>query len=1165
MKAKSLKSLWSIAALAIACSVLGPPALAATTATKKKDDATTPALPAQKNSILSKKSAVGGKKEKEGPAGFNTRQLSAQDRDAKADQKRDEEIEQLKKIIPKVQDGPQKADLLFQLSELWWEKSKFVYFEEMQTFDAEYEKYLAEEAKGVKGLSEPKISNRQSDLYRQQAINLYQQILQEYPTYQRKDEVLFNLAYNMYELGKKKEAVAHYWDLIRQYPDSKFVPDAYVQLGEHFFNSNDLERARKAYEKALEYNIPQIYAFALYKLAWCDYNAGNYPEALEKFRKVVTYQEEGMNSGTKGDKKDKVQLKNEAMNDMILSFVALNQVDEAQKYYLQHASRKKAHRLMAKLGNTYFDAGKWDPSVRTYKIIIEDDPNDAENPSYQANVVKAYEGQRLRQNVRDELKRLVDTYKPGTAWAQANSLNKVALANAYDLSESSMRELVTDYHAEAQKTKSVATYRLARDIYKEYLENFPESENAYSLRFYYAEILYTLLEWEKAAEQYDLIVAKDPKGVYAKPSAFAALLCYEKLVAIAQGKMKDESASLKDTDTVVEKKNKGEITKEKEHLKTAGKDDSEEQLPKWEKKLVQAADAYVTMFPGTTDEVDIRYKAAVLYYDHRQYVEAARRFGDVIEKFPNNKNAQIAADLIMAALETREKWLALNDFARKCARNKQLNKAGTDFAKRLPGYIEGSAFKYAQTVYEAKDFEKAAVLFADFVKEFPKSQYAYKAVYNSMVMFENANKLDLAIPMGEKLLKDYGTSDVVRRTMAAVGQDYERIADFPKAAAMYEAYYNKYGKAEKPAKGKKPAEATPAPTPAAATTAVASGELQPADALFNAALWNEGLGNFDKAISLYEEYIKAYKDKTDVPEIAFTVALIYEKQKDWKAAVKAYDNYVKVYGKTVKPGKIFYARYKQMEALKKTGSPIDEKTAQKMGEELLKAYVKLAPEEQKEDGNLNAYGQLRFRDVEGLWARYKALKIDNRDKLIAQYKAKRTMMPEVDKAYTEVASVGASDWTIAAVTRVGFGFLDLAKNIAESPDPKGLTPEQLDLYRAELENQALPLEDKGIDHLEQAIQKSSQLLVYNEWVLQAQDQENKFRPGAYGEIRSLPYQGSDFFAVAPMLAVLTLPAPPPAPATPATTPAPTPAPAPAPTPAKAQQGPAASSAPAAAL
>ena len=139
----------------------------------------------------------------------------------------------------------------------------------------------------MKGLHEPKENHRQSDLYRQQAIDLYEKILTDYPSYPRNDEVLFNLAYNLYDTDKKKEAIARYWDLIRKYPDSKFVPDAYVQMGEHFFNSNDLERARKAYEKALAFNIPQIYAFALYKLAWCDFNAGAYEEAIHKFQKVV--------------------------------------------------------------------------------------------------------------------------------------------------------------------------------------------------------------------------------------------------------------------------------------------------------------------------------------------------------------------------------------------------------------------------------------------------------------------------------------------------------------------------------------------------------------------------------------------------------------------------------------------------------------------------------------------------------------------------------------------------------------------------------------------------------------------------------------------------------------------------------------------------------------
>ena len=48
---------------------------------------------------------------------------SAEDRerDAAADRKREEMIEDLRAIIPRIPEGDRRADLYFQLSELWWE------------------------------------------------------------------------------------------------------------------------------------------------------------------------------------------------------------------------------------------------------------------------------------------------------------------------------------------------------------------------------------------------------------------------------------------------------------------------------------------------------------------------------------------------------------------------------------------------------------------------------------------------------------------------------------------------------------------------------------------------------------------------------------------------------------------------------------------------------------------------------------------------------------------------------------------------------------------------------------------------------------------------------------------------------------------------------------
>src|SRR5262245_26704709 len=71
--------------------------------------------------------AAAGKKkdgERQGPASLREiPKLEDATREAMADKKRDETIENIKRIIPKIEDGsPAKADLLYQLSEFYWEK-----------------------------------------------------------------------------------------------------------------------------------------------------------------------------------------------------------------------------------------------------------------------------------------------------------------------------------------------------------------------------------------------------------------------------------------------------------------------------------------------------------------------------------------------------------------------------------------------------------------------------------------------------------------------------------------------------------------------------------------------------------------------------------------------------------------------------------------------------------------------------------------------------------------------------------------------------------------------------------------------------------------------------------------------------------------------------------
>ncbi|MBL9039554.1 MAG: tetratricopeptide repeat protein, partial [Archangium sp.] len=688
--------------------------------------------------------------DRKGPAkldGKETPKLEDVQREAIADKKRDESIESLKKIIPKIEDGnPQKADMLFQLSELYWEKSRFLNRKEMLKFFQEQKDVDEKRNRGDKA-ADPKEDHRESELYRSETMRLYETILREYPSYERKDEVLFNLAYNQYDLGKKDQAVKRYEELLKAYPGSKFVPDAFVQLGNHYFEvANNLEKARTYYEKAFATAAPKIKSYALYKLAWCDFNAGEHEKALKKLQDTIAF------ADSLGKDKSAVDLKNEALTDSVRMFVELNRSDDAITYYKAHAGKKKQVRLISNLADGLAGAGHHENAIKTYAFLLNDNPMSETAPDYQQSIIKSYEGLRQRDRVKAEVKKLAELYRPGSEWWKANESKKEVLRNGFNVAEEAMRTTVTEYHQEAQKTKQVDTYRLARDIYKQYVDSFASntdenfvSDQAFNLKFYYAEILWALEDWETAAKQYDEVAAfKIPNRAEAKEasnekyrqtSAYNSILAYDKLVKIERGVL--QKTTLDSTKKIEEGNKKGEkIEKAAKLQKRSVNELQEKPISKFEQLLIAACDKYNSLYPKNADEVNVAYQAAVIYYDKNRFVDAARRFGDIILKYPEDARSQDAADLSMSVLEEKEEWLELNKLARQFKGNAKLAKAGSEFTKRVGGIVEGSQYKYVdEVVYKKeKDPKKAAGLFLEFVKEFPKSDNADRALTYAMLI-----------------------------------------------------------------------------------------------------------------------------------------------------------------------------------------------------------------------------------------------------------------------------------------------------------------------------------------------------------------------------------------------------------------------------------------------
>jgi tetratricopeptide (TPR) repeat protein/TolA-binding protein len=1089
-----------------------------------------------------------------GPGSDNTPRIADAQKDGLADRKRDEAIEGFKRLIPKLQEGShRRADMLYRLAELYWEKSKYLYQQEMNRYLEAEKAFDAATARGEKREA-PKEDHRDSERFRTETMRIYEDLLSGYADWPQRDEILFYLGYNLQELGRRDDAVKRYLQLIEEFPQSQFVPDTYVQLGNHYFDNNKLKEARSYYEKARASKVPKVYAYAVYKLAWCDYNAGAYDEGLARLQEVVDY------AGDRGEELG--DLKTESLNDVIVFFVKLDKAKEGIAYFKAKAPEKRQERLISKMAAQLVDVGLYDSAIETYRVLIQDKPMGPGAPDYQQSIVRAHEGLRQRDQVRAEMKRMVELYRPGSEWWQANTGNKPVLRNAFSVTEEAMRVMVTDYHQEAQKTRQVETYRLARDIYKQYVDTFATSEDpefisdsAFNMRFFYAEILWALEEWEAAAAQYDAVVAfKIPERdsarevsneTYRKNASFAAIMAYDKLVKIERGQL--AKSELKDGQKVDENKSKGQVEK-KGRITKKDTDQAEEPLTRFEERLVAACDTYNSLYPDNPDEIDLRYQAALIVYDRHRYMDAAHRFGEIINKFPAERRSRDAADLTMYVLESREEWLELNKLSRQFLANEKLLKPSPEFAARVARVVEGSQYKWIhEVVYQKeKNPAKAAELFLDYVKEFPRSENADRALTSAMVIFQEAGQLDRGVAAGERVLTDYAGSPFEPKIRYTLARLYEKLAEFRKAAAMYAAFVDAHDAATradearkakpvaskgKDAKGKdsknKDAKGKDAKKESLSSDAPNADEARASrdeerhqllteasawvpDALFNAGLWWEGVGESDKAISAYRAYIARFKDRPDVPQLAYNIGLVHEKDGKHAEAARAFESFAETYGRDSRTtaAQLYLARYRQLIAYRQLKNARDTERVQG---ELVRGWARLSPEEKQRPDLLDAYGHARFLAVEYDWQRYTNIRFKSVATIRRDLTAKQQSIQKLEKAYVDVLGTGSGEWGIAALTRIGLAYADFARNILESPDPAGLDEEQTAMYRAELENLALPLEDKATEALEKALGKAYELSLYNEWTLAAQDQVNRYRPGAYAQVRQVPFRGSEFF------------------------------------------------------
>lgn len=1001
-----------------------------------------------------------------------------------AQAKRLESIKYLKEILG-GEDAPQgetRAEMLLRLADLYFQEGRFLYLREMEAYDKKYDACFNDEA-CAKTIDQMKPDNTESQKWQNDSIKLYQQILRSYPRYRRADEATFYMASALQDIGRREEAVDAFTSVTKQYPESAYVPDAFVNIGEYYFDTNEAFKALTAYKKATAYKDSAMYGFANYKLGWCYYNVGEYGKAIDTMKAVVSLSQQQIASGDKG----KIQLQDEALKDLVRFFADAGELDEAYEYFNGLGKKDLIRDMLKRLATMYFEQGKFEQCIQTYRRLISENPTAAENPKYQEEIVKSYKKLGNKEETLGEIDRMLKTYGKNSAWRKSNASNPDAIKGADEGIERNLRQVAVEYHEQARKLGTGAdaanTYGLAYKAYKVYLEEFPNDTHAYDVRYAFGELTYKIKKYDEAFEQYMMVVKMNPQGQHSR-------FCAESAIFAADEQIK------------VEQKAAGVVAKKgpptPEELKNP------QPLTAWEQRLVDACKQYATLYKD--DKVkNVIYRSGYLLYNKYHFPEAAEQFNLVIAQDPKSKEAEQAAHLILDSFKIVEDWQNLKKNSK--IYYDQAGLGSPAFKTEVYDIYERASFKLIEvTLDKDKDKSKAADAFVKFYEEFPTSTVAAQALNNASVYYRETNRVGDSIKTRHVLVDDpkFGPkTKYYYDQIAALGYDYELIAQFGKAAELYEKLFSLYPKQLEAAKKDTPDK-------------VDALNQNAADAIYSSAVFRRASGDYAQAITDYRAFISAFPTDARVNDVKLAIGKIWEDQQKWAEAAGVYYDFYTKAAKDTPAEFVYFARLTYGKMLEKQGQKA------KAMEEWAKAVADWKKAALPAGAHSAYAAEMMFYLAQPKFEKYAALKVTGsgstssrkaEDKAIAaSLKAKAQSFVEMEKTYGEVISVGAGEWGLASLVMLGKVYENMAESLKGSAVPYYLDADQRELYKMGLEDRAYPQIEKAVEAYKAALGKSYELTLYNENTAFATRRLGELRPddfpGLYEQVLPPRYTSS---------------------------------------------------------
>ncbi len=415
---------------------------------------------------------------------------------AVADAARDSAIAKLEDFLTDYPNSPLRPNALFQLGELMVRQAE-------EEFTAAMRTQSADTTQRREGLIKPDYAP---------AIRIYDELVRRYPNFEQIDAAAYTLG-TLYSGDLRYADAARMFETVTTRESSRFRGEAFFRLGDAYFElaasqrgtarRAQFARAAAAYEQATQINPPtsDIYFLALYKLGWSYYNQATqasqaeYQRAVDVFGRLVAAYDQ-----LSPEQQSRLGLRGEAIEYMAIAFTQVGGAQAAQQYFSSRGGVPYQTAVLRRVATGLRDQGDFPRAVEAFRTLRDQMPNDSSALSVQREIVDIYQNRMIEPDSAQAARlRLIETFAPGSAWAQANPELATQAAQAR---EEALRQAGQYALSRAQTGRDRARYAEAVQLYTRYMSEFAQADSAQQVNNYYAVALVGQGEFARAGEQF---------------------------------------------------------------------------------------------------------------------------------------------------------------------------------------------------------------------------------------------------------------------------------------------------------------------------------------------------------------------------------------------------------------------------------------------------------------------------------------------------------------------------------------------------------------------------------------------------------------------------------------------------------------------------------------